>query len=280
MSIARFRSGLSARDNGVQLRAPQMQPLESRCLFNTGGVGTVSTPPRNIQPKNTAPVVAASGGTLYVYGALRKTNAIVVKTLPGSTFDVSVNGKSYGVFTASAFSEVQIWGGNLNDKISMKESTSRGGAGGAELDLDLTIRGRDGNDRVDLDTTSAFVNADGGDDTILGSTGDDYLAGDSGNDKVYGGSGDDIILGGKGNDDLRGDAGDDRLAGERGNDDLDGGSGSDHLDGGEGKNHLVDYSSRDERNEFQCGDGRNFIYCSRGDKLIDFIRGYDKAYFN
>ncbi len=256
-----------------------MQELEDRRLFSS--TGTTSAPKAKSPPTQSNTVtVSRYCGTLYVSGAVDKTNSIVLTTVAAEKFEVKVNGKKYGTYAASSFSQIQIWGGNQNDKIIFNESKSRGGFGGTELDVDVQIKCHSGSDRVDLDLTPATAHGDSGDDTLLGSRGDDNLYGDSGNDRVYGGDGNDLVNGGKGNDDVRGDAGDDSVYGERGDDYLDGGKGSDWLNGGEGYNHLVDYSSGDERNRFVCGDGKNYIYCSADDDLVDVSPGYDQVYFD
>ena len=74
-----------------------------------------------------------------------------------------------------------------------------------------------------------FINAQGGDDVILGAlgsdtinagTGKDALSGDDGNDSLLGGDDVDTLLGGNGNDLLNGGAGTDSLSGGAGNDNF------------------------------------------------------------
>jgi Ca2+-binding RTX toxin-like protein len=72
-------------------------------------------------------------------------------------------------------------------------------------------------------TSNQFINAQGGDDTII-------ISGNT-SDTVYGGSGNDFIDGGQGNDTLRGGSGDDDILGSGGNDTINGGSGNDFLAG-------------------------------------------------
>ncbi len=71
----------------------------------------------------------------------------------------------------------------------------------------------------------AFVDAQGGDDTLIGSSFDDVLIGGSGNDTIHGNNGSDALFG---------DDGDDTITGGQGNDTIRGGTGTDVLDAGSG----------------------------------------------
>jgi Ca2+-binding RTX toxin-like protein len=83
--------------------------------------------------------------------------------------------------------------------------------------------GDEGTFKLITATTNQFINAQGGDDTII-------ISGNT-SDTVYGGSGNDFIDGGRGNDTLRGGSGDDDILGSGGNDTINGGSGNDFLAG-------------------------------------------------
>lgn len=110
----------------------------------------------------------------------------------------------------------------------------------------LRITGGSAAQRIDLSgvTRAAFsvvggvivsVQANGGNDTVLGSEFNDSLDGGDGDDSLTGGAGNDSLTGGVGKDTLRGEAGDDCLvadpedAGGAGNSTLDGGAGIDKL---------------------------------------------------
>ncbi len=77
-------------------------------------------------------------------------------------------------------------------------------------------------------------------------TGADFLATGATGATVNANSGNDIILGGAGNDVLSGDAGDDSISGGAGNDTLNGGDGIDRLDGGTGADQLTGGTGNDE----------------------------------
>ncbi len=90
----------------------------------------------------------------------------------------------------------------------------------------------------------------GGNDTLTGGAGADIIEGGDGNDMLVGGfntsfgpqpgDGADILRGGAGNDVIRGGDGDDQLFGDDGDDNLRGDAGSDLLDGGNG-NDFASY---------------------------------------
>lgn len=88
-----------------------------------------------------------------------------------------------------------------------------------------------------------FVQAGGGNDTVIGGDandilsggdGDDSLSGGGGNDTITGDAGADVVLGGSGNDSLSGGDGADTLSGDDGDDVLEPDGGRDKLDGGTG----------------------------------------------
>ena len=107
----------------------------------------------------------------------------------------------------------QIFGGTLNDKLSVR--LARGENESAE-----------------------YMNGGYDDDRIVGSELADHLQGNIGEDKIFGHGGDDIIRGGGSNDFLQGDGGNDSLFGENNRDDLHGSEGDDTLTGGEGRDDF------------------------------------------
>lgn len=111
--------------------------------------------------------------------------------------------------------------------------------------------GDDGNFVFRNATSSQFINAQGGDDTII-------IQGNT-NDTVYGGSGADVIDGGQGSDTLRGGSGDDDILGGAGADNISGGSGSDFLGGDNdavpSTQHGVDTISGGSGNDTLYGGG-------------------------
>ena len=104
---------------------------------------------------------------------------------------------------------------------------------GSDVVLIGNINGGDGNDLIDISSTSvsptgSVLRGSGNDEGLFWNEGDDTIIGSSSNDGlISGGSGNDILDGGLGDDILYGNAGDDTLEGGDGNDILNGGSGID-----------------------------------------------------
>ena len=109
----------------------------------------------------------------------------------------------------------------------------------SDFDMDVTIRGGDGNDR------------------LYGGSGDDHLYGEAGDDMLFGNAGDDKLSGQAGNDVVVGGAGDDWMAGNDGRDILIGGVGTDILQGGAGDDILIGGSSKWDRSESALNNIRN-----------------------
>jgi Ca2+-binding RTX toxin-like protein len=90
--------------------------------------------------------------------------------------------------------------------------------------------------------------AQGGDDTITGTSGRDQIVGGEGNNKIYGGAGDDVLMCGSGNDFISGGAGNDSIYGGTGDDTMMGDAGNDSIDGAGGTDtvryagNYADYS--------------------------------------
>jgi hypothetical protein len=93
------------------------------------------------------------------------------------------------------------------------------------------------------------IDAQGGDDQVVGSDNDDVVLGGEGDDHLRGQEGDDLILGGEGNDHIQGNAGNDTLVG---------GKGDDALYANRGENTIV----------YGLGDGRDTVYGNGDDTLV------------
>ncbi len=126
------------------------------------------------------------------------------------------------------------------------------------------ILGATGNDLLDVGaaqlnlTGAVYINAGGGNDTLIGGASDDFFVGGAGNDVItltqggndsaIGGAGNDTITSGAGNDSLNAGDGDDvvdagagsnTIAGGLGNDTLSASSGNDSIDGGDGNDAIT-----------------------------------------
>lgn len=107
----------------------------------------------------------------------------------------------------------QIFGGTLNDKLSVRLAPGE-------------------------DESAQYMNGGYDDDRIVGSELPDVLQGNIGEDRLFGHGGNDTLRGGGSDDDLQGDGGDDLLFGESNADALHGSEGDDELTGGEGRDDF------------------------------------------
>ncbi|PPD40132.1 MAG: hypothetical protein CTY16_18040, partial [Methylobacter sp.] len=110
-----------------------------------------------------------------------------------------------------------------------------------------------------------------GDDTLYGYDDmDDTLNGLGGNDKLYGDSGNDTLVGGLGNDTLYGDGGNDTLNGGLGNDVLHAGAGNDILNSGAGNDRFYGDAGNDTFIIAKT-DGQDVIYFDEaGTDIVKF----------
>ena len=111
-----------------------------------------------------------------------------------------------------------------------------------------TIRGTEGNDRLN------------------GTRRRDVICGLGGNDWIRGRGGSDVIRGGPGHDRLSGNRGDDRIYGQSGNDRMVGGSGYDRLYGNAGRDALFSRDSH-RRDRVTGGRGRDRAKVDRADRV-------------
>jgi 2',3'-cyclic-nucleotide 2'-phosphodiesterase (5'-nucleotidase family) len=119
--------------------------------------------------------------------------------------------------------------------------------GGAGKDL---LRGGAGND-----TLLGGID----DDSLMGAEGDDFIFAEEGNDTISSGAGNDTLFGGIGNDVATAGDGNDAVGGNEGNDTLDGGSGNDHIVGG-ADNDVINGGE---------GIGNDALYGEAGNDLLN-----------
>jgi Ca2+-binding RTX toxin-like protein len=196
----------------------------------------------------------------------RKADVILIDINTTTGFvDFTINGVLKGSVPQNAVSggiEVESHGGN--DSITI----------GAGVTVPVEVDADKGNDTVVGGSGNDHLKGGPGKDSISGGAGNDLLEGEQGNDSVAGGAGldtvdggtgkdncsggddDDSVLGGNGNDVLAGDLGDDRLRGGNGKDQCDGGDGNDDIDGGQGRDNVTGGPGTDDFNETSNADRR------------------------
>jgi len=147
----------------------------------------------------------------------------------------------------------------------------------------IDVNANSGNDVIiGSELNDGSISGSNGDDIIFGNGGNDDLRGNNDNDLIYGGdgsdtlqgnNGDDIIYGGEGADNIFGGntnltgTGNDQLFGEAGADNIRGGQGDDLLDGGEGNDTLTGGSGN---NTLIGGAGDDHLIGGNDDDILIF----------
>lgn len=162
-----------------------------------------------------------------------------------------------GTSTAGTFSEIETFILTDHDDYVDASASWSGAAGdkpGIMVDAqdgDDTVIGGNGGDTIDGGAGNDSIEGGYGDDTLTGGAGDDTFSGGSGNDAVYGGGDDDWIDGGIEGDYLYGGSGGDKVEGGDGDDTVYGGAGDDSLSGDDGNDIL--YGDTEQINLIENG---------------------------
>jgi len=137
---------------------------------------------------------------------------------------------------------------------------------------DPFIEGTAGDDVIDAQGGNDLVVGFAGDDKILGGAGNDQIFALDGDDIVLGGTGDDLIIGGIGNDELYGQIGNDTVVGEDGDDVLNGGAGDDGVFGDSGADTLFGGTGNDT---LGGGLGNDVLHGEAGNDILIGNEGDD-----
>lgn len=107
-----------------------------------------------------------------------------------------------GTLTAFRYPRVELIGTDGDDVIVVAAELMARGMSLDDPGLEVQVFSLGGNDLIDLSGVSVqtYVQAEAGDDTLIGGEGQDFLYGGSGNDSLIGDSGRDILSGGDGDD--------------------------------------------------------------------------------
>ena len=190
-----------------------------------------------------------------------------------ATGDRVVEGLDGGIDTVRTALTAFTLGANVENLVL----TATAAATGTGNELDNTITGGAGANKLFGLDGFDFLFGGGGNDSLYGGTGNDQIDGGIGNDSMLGGTGDDLILGGTGNDRLDGEDGADTLSGGIGNDVLLGRAGDDVLDGGDGADTLNGGLGHDSYTGGAGADRFTISSLDVADDFLDFTSGVDKV---
>ena len=220
------------------LAASRVEPLEARRLLS------VSFDDEN----GIVRVTGTAGNDTISLTRVGSDNVIVNDNGTAHEFDLDDVDQGFHVFGEAG-----------DDRITV-------GSGFAPFEIELDVRGGDGNDSIVGGNNIELFYGEAGNDTLRGNGLGDQLTGGSGNDIIDGGSGDDTIQGEAGNDSLNGGDGDDQVVGGSGNDTVIGGSGFDILDGRGGTDSVLGNAADDAlfSGENPGGDDRTVFIDSAG----------------
>ncbi|MCF7988208.1 MAG: tandem-95 repeat protein [Methylovulum sp.] len=125
--------------------------------------------------------------------------------------------------------------GSGNDKIDVGNHTAA-----------LTVAAGAGNDYIlSSGTVATTVNAEAGDDTIVGGHAAITVDGGAGKDAITSGSAADSLVGGDGNDTISAGNGANTIFGGAGDDSINSGTGNDSIDGGDGNDTIISSTGTD-----------------------------------
>ncbi|MEQ9639869.1 MAG: FecR domain-containing protein [Alphaproteobacteria bacterium] len=169
----------------------------------------------------------------------------------GAGVDNVIGGAGNDTLVAGATDAVDdtLAGGAGTDRLQATGNLQLSGFGPGnsieQVAINGQLQGTAGANLLDFSATTlsgvSGINAQGGNDTVIGSAGGDNIIGGDGNDSLTGNAGNDTLSGGAGNDVLAGGAGVDNVQGGAGNDTLIAGATDavdDDLDGGDGTDVL------------------------------------------
>lgn len=242
-----------------------------------------STEPFTLPPEADKTSVIMVDGTAVVNTGTGDDD-VTITTDDEGNIKVEVNGV---VQTFPPGTPIVVRGGEGNDVITVDKNTN----------VDLTLLGGDGDDRVHGAGGDETIVAGHGEDDVYAGEGDDYVSGGSGIDYIDGQGGDDDIGGGTGGDTVYGLGGDDYISGgedadylegAKGDDTIDGGTGPDIISGGKGDDTLrgggvgTDYegydASQPERGDvFYGGEGEDDVTAGSG-KSEAYVQGEDSTH--
>ncbi|ROH83775.1 hypothetical protein ED236_12265, partial [Pseudomethylobacillus aquaticus] len=187
------------------------------------GVETVSSATQNDVVKLGFPIPAPTEIRVTFTSANVGNGTGVGTTVDGSLTGLAASARNTVTLQVESFGDEPAGSiGYTDDEgITFEADTGitfdvRDAVSGAERgnNFNKVVLGTSGNDSYDFGPLTApptgligrdyYINAGGGDDTVIGTEGSDFLVGGSGNDSLQGGDGNDSYIGGTGNDTIIG----------------------------------------------------------------------------
>lgn len=138
----------------------------------------------------------------------------------GSDILVEVNGDAE-TFSVNDVDSIELRAGPGDDSIDLHD-----------LGIGVLVQAQAGDDTVIGGNGDDSIAGAGGEDLLKGGAGDDLISGCANDDTIYGNGGEDNLIGNQGLDVLYGNGGDDFIRARRGSDTVFGGKGDDQLHGG------------------------------------------------
>ena len=224
--------------------------------------------------------ILVEAGKLDVEGTRRADVIVIDLNTTTGLIDVTINGALKGSLAPNQIAAgIECEAGPGNDSITI----------GAGITLEVEIDADKGNDTIVGGSGEDILDGGPGKDSISGGAGEDHIEGEAGNDVLSGGAGEDfidggpgkdtvdgsddsdILLGGTGKDNILGGLGNDRLRGENGKDTCDGGDGNDDIDGGQSRDNVTGGPGTDDFNQAANANRRG----RGGDNITDLEAGED-----
>jgi hypothetical protein len=189
--VRRFSDVASRAGRDVFSQATQSSEFETAAALPAFAP---SLPMEALEPRQLM-AISLSNGVLKIGGSDGVRNQISVMKSGTSNYVAKLNSTSQ-TFAASLINEMEIYGGNANDTITIDAGITKPSGIDARYGDD-SISGGGGADTVYGDAGNDTIYGNGGNDSLYGEAGNDYVDGGTGTDKVDGGTGTNTVKNGE-----------------------------------------------------------------------------------
>jgi Ca2+-binding RTX toxin-like protein len=266
---------ISAQQAGVYFQGGEATFVNHGFLtsFGNGGQGAVI-----FNATSDGSNIREVTNTGIIYGAPQSTGTSFYSTIQNSSgdeFHLNNSGSiladgARAVYSSSALSFVEN-SGLIDGEVVMTGETKMANTGTINGELTLSSSS-------DVYTANGFgvvtgiLNANSGNDTLIGADAADRFEGGSGDDVINGGGGDDSLDGGGNNDRIIGGDGADTVLGNTGTDTIFGGAGEDEIHGGGDADTI---SGNDGSDTIFGDEGGDSVLAGDGDDVVSGDVGND-----